>query len=572
MPKQALSFRVQLYGMNKHRELFTARQLVALTTFSQLLLEVTDRICSDVMTMGGKGLSMLSREECDGAKAYADAVATFLAFGIDKNTLTNCTQATWQTEPDRLTQAFSRQALPMTWDYAEANPLSNAGGGFILTLDSLAEVILKLPESPRAGSARQFDSTRAVDHVANVLVATDPPYYDNIGYADLSDFFYIWLRRSLGTVYPELFSTLLTPKAEELVATPFRFGGDKYKANRFFEEGLSKAFARMHELQHPEFPLAIYYAFKQAETDGNSGRESPPPIASTGWETMLQGLVDANFSITGTWPMRTELIGSLKKNIGALASSIVLICRRRPCTAPAATRRAFVAELKREMLEALTNLQHGNIAPVDLAQAAIGPGMAIFSKYGKVLEADGHPMRVRTALQLINQVLDEVLTEQEGEFDADTRWAIAWFEQHGMDDGPYGMAEILSKAKVSSIRGLEDAGILVTHGSKVRLRRRDELVADWEPGRDRRLTIWEVTQHLIRALDHQGEQDAAALLRKVGAHGEIARDLAYRLYTTCERKGWAQEALAYNSLVVTWPELNRLASQPIANEQLTLPQ
>jgi putative DNA methylase len=323
-------------------------------------------------------------------------------------------------------------------------------------------------------------------------------------------------------------------------------------------------------LPTPKYPLTIYYAFKQSEAEsGSSDDHGTRVLASTGWETMLEGLLQAGFTITGTWPMRTELIGNLKKNIGALASSIVLVCRLRPTSAPTATRREFVTTLRRELPGALRNLQHGNIAPVDLAQAAIGPGMAIFSRYSKVVESDGSVMRVRTALQLINQALDQVLAEQEGEYDSDTRWAIAWFEQYAHDEGQYGVAEVLSKAKDTSIGGLVAAGLLSSRTGRVRLLRRDELDPQWNPITDRRITAWEVAQHLIRVLDQQGEMAGAALLRDVGIQGEIARDLAYRLYATCERKGWAQEALAYNSLVVAWPELSRLASQPVADEQTT---
>jgi putative DNA methylase len=451
----------------------------------------------------------------------------------------------------------------MTWDYAEANPLSNAGGGYILTLQSLAEVLERLPRDVIGGSVRQQDARSRIDGTRNPLLVTDPPYYDNIGYADLSDFFYVWLRRCVGEMYPELFSTVLTPKSEELVAAVHRFDGSRERAWRYFEEGLERVFEILRRSATAEYPLALLYAFKQTETEavaGSTGSGSSS-IVSTGWEAMLESLVRARFTVAGTWPVRSELTGSLKKTIGALASSIVLVCRPRPEDAPVTTRREFLGALKRELPLALKNLQHGNIAPVDLAQAAIGPGMAVFSRYSKVLEQDGSPMRVRTALALINQVLDEVLAEQEGEFDADTRWAVAWFEQHAMEPGPYGVAETLSKAKNTSVQGMVNAGILEARAGKARLRRREELPADWDPASDARRTVWEVTQHLIRALMVEGsEEKAARILQRVGAAGEAARDLAYRLYGVCERKRWAQEALAYNSLVVAWPALRDLAS------------
>lgn len=400
------------------------------------------------------------------------------------------------------------------------------------------------------------------------LISTDPPYYDNVPYADLADFFYVWLRRSLAGVYPFLFDTLLTPKLPELVADSFRHGG-RAEAERFFETGLGAAFASLRAAQHPDYPLTVYYAFKQTESDPDDGASNGiggvAVIASTGWETMLQGLLGAGFAITGTWPMRSEL-GSRMRSQGsnALASSIVLVCRPRPTKAPAVNRREFTASLKHELPGAVRGLQAGNIAPVDLAQAAIGPGMAVFSRYCEVLDASGRPLTVRQALQLINQTLDEVLGEQEGEFDHDTRWAITWFEQRGFEDGPFGDAEQLSKARNVGVNGLVEAGIAQARGGRVRLMRRDELPVDWDPLTERRLTVWETTQHLIRALNTGGEQMAGVLLAKVVATradlGEVARDLAYRLYLTCERKKWSQEGGAYNGLVVAWPSIQAHAA------------
>lgn len=385
---------------------------------------------------------------------------------------------------------------------------------------------------------------------------------------------------SIGSVYPGIFSTLLVPKSQELVATPYRFNGDKQKAQEFFEAGLGKAFSQMREAAHSDYPLTVYYAFKQTETEDVEDRNGVASVSSTGWETMLEGLIKAGFSITGTWPMRTERSArSVGIGTNALASSIVLVCRPRPDSAPSTTRRQFLTTLKRELPEALKTLQQGNIAPVDLAQASIGPGMAVFSRYAKVLEADGTPMRVRTALQLINQTLDEFLTEQEGEFDADTHWALTWFEQHQFDEGKYGDAETLSKAKNTSVTGLVNSGILNAKGGKVRLLRRDELPDNWTPEQDDRTPDWEVTQHLIWTLDQKGESGASVLLSKLGDasggsrsdhRGEVARDLAYRLYSICDRKAWTQEAIAYNSLVISWPEISRLAAekteQPVQGE------
>jgi putative DNA methylase len=553
-----------LYGLKRYRDLFTPRQLVALTTCSDLVDEARERVLKDAcaagMTNSGKGI----HDGGLGASAYADAVATYLAFGLSKATSRNCTGAIWETGMDRLAGALGRQALPMTWDYAETNPLAGAGGDIFGTVQSVCEVLDGLAATGIPGLANQLDATAAVNgyEMPMPVIATDPPYYDNIGYADLSDFFYVWLRHSLGKTYPQLFSTLLVPKAQELVATPYRFDGSKDRARQFFEEGLAKAFTRIREAQNPGYPITLFYAFKQAETEesDHSGGASSGALASTGWETMLEGLVGCRFQIMGTWPMRTELVIALKKAVGALASSVVLACRARPDDAPLATRRQFIDELRANLPVALKTLQHGSIAPVDLAQAAIGPGMAIFSRYSKVVETDGSPMRVRTALRLINQALDEILAEQEGEYDAETRWALAWFEQNGMNEGKFGDADTLSRAKDTAVNALQEARIVNAGAGKVRLVPRDALSAEWDPAAEPRLVVWELTQHLIRALEAGGDAAAARIIRRAGALAETAKDLAYRLYVICDRKGWSQEALAYNMLVKSWPELQRLAA------------
>jgi putative DNA methylase len=547
------------YGFARWSDLFTARQLVALTTFSDLVTEAREQALKDAIAAGLPDDGQRLEDGGTGAPAYADAIATYLAFAVDRGADQWSSLASWRTQVEAVRSTFARQALPMVWDFTEINPFSDSTGNFDDSVGWVCECLRRAPAQSH-GWVQQLDATSAIDGVAAPLIATDPPYYDNIGYADLSDFFYVWLRRSIGSVYPDLFSTLLTPKDQELVATPYRFGGDRRRAERFFEEGLAKAFERMREAAHPEFPVTLFYAFKQAESAAGEG-DIAAALSSTGWETMLTGLLRSGFAITGTWPMRTER-GARSVGIGtnALASSVVLVCRPRLEDAPLATRQEFVRALRAELPEALRKLQHGSIAPVDLAQAAIGPGMAVFSRYSKVVEADGSPMRVGTALGIINQVLAEVLTEQDEEYDPETRWAVAWFEQYGMGEGKFGDAEILSKAKDTAVDAMERDGFLRAKAGKVALVPRDELPPDWDPATDRRLTVWEVTQHLIRALEEGGEMAAADLLRRVGGLGEIARDLAYRLYTICERKGWAQEALAYNALVVAWPEIVRLAS------------
>ena len=533
LPAKALSFRVQVYGMTRHRDLFTARQLVVLTTLSDLVSEARARSVADGATPD-----------------YADAIACYLGLLVSRLTNTHCSLAVWSQSRDQSVNVFSRQALPMNWDYPEVNPFAGAAGDIAETAESMSRTISNLPVG-RPAQVNQLDATSSASNERGVY-CTDPPYYDNIGYADLSDFFYVWLRRSLVRINPLLFSTLLAPKAQELVATPYRFGGSKEKAQAFFEEGFGKAFAHIRDAQNPDYPVTVFYAFKQAESDDDEGETT---TASTGWETMLEALLTAGFILVGTWPVRSERPTGVKTAINVLASSIVLVCRPRPDSAGITTRKNFLAALKAELPHALRNLQQGNIAPVDLAQAAIGPGMAVFSRYKKVLESDGSPMRVRTALGLINQTLDEVLSEQEGEFDPDTRWALAWFEQHAFDEGLYGEAEVLATAKALSVSALDETKILHSRAGKVRLLRRDELSADWNPATEHRLTVWAVTQHLIRSLDKNGETATATLASKVGGLAESARDLAYRLYILSERKGWAEEAGYYNSLVVSWPAI-----------------
>ncbi len=533
------------YGFRTFADYFTDRQLVALTTFADLVTESRQQIVSD-----------------GGDAAYADAVATYLAFAVDRLVDRSSTLCSWDSSPkmEALRNTFARQAISMTWDFAEGNVFSDSSGNFLGALEYVAKVVERVPTGSQ-GFAVQSDAAATSEDRG--VVSTDPPYYDNIGYGDLSDFFYVWLRHSLKDIYPDDFSTLLVPKTQELIANPYRFDGDKLKAESHFERGLSAAFARMRKCHMPDFPLTIVYGFKQSEDESRDGH-----VASTGWETMLEALLRAGFSIDGTWPIRSELGNRMvASGTNALASSIVLVCRPRPANAPLTSRKDFHAALKKELPGALRKLQQGNIAPVDLAQAAIGPGMGVFSRYSKVIEADGALMTVRTALALINQVLDETLSEQEGDFDADTRWAIAWFEQNAMNPSAFGSAETLSKAKNTGVNALVLAGVVESKGGKVKLLDRDQLDGDWDPVTDRRVTIWEMTQHLIRALEQEGERGAAEILRKVGGAGETARELAYRLYNICERKKWAKEALAYNSLVVAWPEIRKLASAALAGQQ-----
>ena len=540
------------YGMDTFGDLFTARQLVALNTCSDLVVEARERIRQDAVAAGmpddKRPLYAGGRQ----ATAYGEGVGTYLAFAQSKAANRNTSLCFWEHRMDRLVATFGRQALPMVWDFAETNPLAGAGGDFFGAVESVGEVIEKQFNS--SSTARVLHADAVTQTLSgDKIISTDPPYYDNICYADLSDFFYVWLRRSLRSVFPDLFSTIVVPKTDELIAAPYRHR-TRDRAEAFFMDGMKRALRKLACQLLTDFPATIYYAFKQAEKKGATG------IGSTGWETFLEAVIDAGFAITGTWPMRTEQPKGLRAfQQNSLASSIILVCRRRPGDAPLAARRDLIDALKDELPAALARLQRGNVAPVDLAQAAIGPGMAIFTRYAKVLHGAGNRVTVGEALALINQTLDEILAAQEGDFDTDSRWALAWFDQHGFDAGEYGSAETLATAKNTSVRGMVQAGIIHSQAGSVRLLRPQELPADWDPAADDRLTTWEAVHHLIRVVWQGGEMAAARLLRRLGGVADLARELCYRLYTVSERRKRAAEALDYNGLVKSWPEISRLA-------------
>ena len=559
------NFWCTLYGLTRFADLFTPRQLVALMTFSDLVTEARARVERDALVAGLPDDSTPLRDGGTGATAYAEAVGVYLGLSASRAADAWSTIVSWRNGAEATRGTFARQALPMVWDYAEANPLSSSCGNWQgACLSWVAKTLDCLPHEQTGSTAQADARTQAL--VPNALVSTDPPYYDNIGYADLSDFFYVWLRRSLKPLLPELFATLAVPKAEELVATPYRHGS-KDAAETFFLAGMTQAVRCLAAQAHPGFPVTIYYAFKQSETKGKTG------IASTGWETFLDAVIRSGFSITGTWPLRTERGGrSISIGTNALASSILLVCRQRSADAPMATRREFVAALKSELPVALTHLQRGNIAPVDLAQAAIGPGMAVYTRYGKVLDAEGNALSVREALVLINQTLDETLVQQEGDFDADSRWALAWFEQSGFDEGEYGVAEILSKAKNTSVAGMVEAGILASKAGKIRLLRPEELPPDWDPTTDPRLTAWEMVHHLVRALEAGGRTPRPRSLPRSVPRARWRASCA----TACTRYASAKNAPPRRSATTRWcragrrlldwreksrrPKLNRLRS------------
>lgn len=537
---------VKPYGINQFSQLFTKRQLVALTTLCDIVQEGRRKVLSDALFTGLQDLN---------TTIYADAVALYLGFAVSKTTDYSCAFCDWHTSGEKIGHLFSRQAIPMKWDYCETNILSESTGNINGMVNWIAKAI-ELTPAKSTGIAVQCDAqTQSISF--QKIVSSDPPYYDNVPYADLSDFFYVWLRQCLKAVFLDIFATLTVPKNEELVAFAYRHNG-KTGAETFFLDGMSQAMHQLAVQASPTFPITIYYAFKQTENDSLKG------TASTGWETFLDAVIGADLGITGTWPLRTELSNRMRgMDSNALASSIVLVCRKKHLNSPIATRREFLNHLKTELPQALKHLQHVNIAPVDLAQAAIGPGMAVYTRYSKVIGAEGNALTVREALALINQTLDEVLAEQEGDFDADSRWALSWFEQFGFAEGEYGVAETLSKAKNTSVSGMAEAGILTSKAGKARLLRPEELPADWDPAKDARLTVWETVHHLIRVLEAGGESAAAELVAKLGSKADTARELAYRLYTLCERKKRANEALSYNALVQSWPEILRLSKDEV---------
>ena len=539
------------YGFHTFGDYFTPRQLVALNTFSGLVGEAREHLQRDAVAAGLPDDGVPLRDDGGGATAYAEAVGAYLAIATSRWCDLSNNICSWNTTNQNVRALFARQAIPMSWDYVELSPFSSIGPWFS-TVESSTKAIASL--APTVSSfAFQADAAQQ-SASSDKVISADPPYYDNIGYADLSDFFYVWLRRSLRDTFPDLFETLAVPKAEELVATPYRHGS-KQKAEAFFLSGITRGMSRLAEQSHPAFPVTIYYALKQSETAGDG-------VTSTGWEIFLDAAIRAGFAITGTWPVRTERgARTIALGTNALASSIVLVCRPRAANASSATRREFQEALRTEFPKALADLQRSNIAPVDIAQASIGPGMAVFTSYREVFNADGSKMSVRDALALINATLDEVLAEQEGDFDADTRWAVTWSEQFGYDEGEYGVAEQLSKAKNTSVDGLARAGIIESRRGAVRIFKPAELDEGWNPDTDSRLTVWEMTHHLIRLLESGGESAAGELAAKLGSQAEAARDLAYRLYVMSERKRRAADALAYNGLVQSWPEIVRIAGE-----------
>jgi putative DNA methylase len=551
LPAKALSFRVQAYGMAEWVDLFTNRQLTALTTFSDLVGEARERVLADALAAGLPEGNRLE-EGGVGAVAYADAVATYLGIVVSKMTDRNSTLVNWYVSRESTSSTYARQALPMCWDFCEVEPLGENTGSFLNSLTWTAETIEPLGEG-RPAEVRQADASSR--EYAGLLVSTDPPYYDNIGYSDLSDYFYVWLRRSLRPVLPELLGTMLVPKAEELVANPYRHGGAS-GAKKWFETGFEHVFERSRAVASDDYPIAVYYAFKQSEDDDLLGE------TSTGWETILGSMVHAGWAVTATWPMRTEagnrMIG---KGTNALASSVVLALRPRRPDAAVTDRRGFIAAMKRELGPALRELQQGGIAPVDLPQSAIGPGMAVFSRYAKVIESDGSEMSVRSALARINEVLDELLTEQEGDFDPTTRFAIAWYRSNGYDAGAFGDAENLARARATAVSTMERGGILSARAGKVQLFRPSDLPEDYDVTTDQHASAWEALQHTIRIQETKGIPAAGAFLQAASRRSDgavdldLVKELAYLLFQVAEKNGWTKDAISFNGIATSWSEM-----------------
>ncbi len=522
------------YGLARFADLFTNRQLTALSTFSRLVHEARDQTITDSTNL-----------------SYADAVSVYISFTISKFLDYNCSLVAWYPQEDRPSHVFTRQALPMVWDYVELNPFTAVGGTWEGCLDVISGAMAGLPAGTGQNCTVTQTDAASLQQVNGYLTCTDPPYYDNISYANLADFFYVWLRRSLNDTFPDLTGTMLTPKAEELVVDPLRHGG-KEQAEQFFEQGFEQVFHRIREGTPNEYPISVFYAFKQAEKDDDGQH------ASTGWETLLEGMIKAGWAVTATWPMHTERKGrtrDIKSN--ALASSIVLACRPRPTEAGVTDRRGLIAALREEFPEALRMLEQGGVAPVDLRQAAIGPGMAVFSRYARVNEPGGEPVRVRTALSLINQVLDEKLSQLEGDVSADTRWCVEWFKGHGFDPGPFGEADTLSRGIGTDVTALDRAGVLNARGGKVTLLSVREIPEDYDPARDERISEWKVCLHLAKRLKDEGADATAQLMAEARDRVDLddVKELAYLLYSIAEKKDWAETALLFNALGTSWSDL-----------------
>lgn len=567
LPEKALSFRVQQYGMRHHSELFSPRQLLALTTFSDLIADVIVRVRQDARDAGMHDDDKPLADGGDGALAYAQAIATYLAFAVDKMADCNSTIASWNANTNSVRGTFGRQAIPMSWDYAEANLFSNSCGGFSLCIDKIVKFISECGAYSPHSQARQFDAQSDCG-LRHIVVSSDPPYYDNIGYADLSDYFYVWLRRSLKDVYPKIFRTVQVPKDEELIASPYRHQNDREKAKDFFESGMSAACRQFYTYARDDVPVTIYYAFKQRDAASSAGDSSiPGATSSSGWETMLSSIVNAGFQITGTWPIRTERKGRTNANdANALSSSIVLVCRKRPATAPTATRREFLRDLDKHLSQAIKALQESHLDPVDMAQSSIGPGMAIYSRYAKIVDQQNRPVTVRAALQLINARLDAYLNDGSS-YDKATQCCVEIYKQHAFDSVAYGDIDVLTRAKNTSVDALVALGVAHSARGQVALAKREDIYAAYKAKNaltiEQKSCAWIGCQLLAQALAQDGIVDAARIYRMFSLDDAATiHELAYQLYHNADLKNWAKEAHVFNVVVAEWEQIQQSASTP----------
>jgi putative DNA methylase len=556
LPEKALGFRIQAYGFTKHKDLYTKRQLFALLKFSESINEIFDIIYKDAITAGLPIDQTPLETGGNGAYAYSEYIKTLLAFSLDRCAYFNSSFCIWAPTNEKVMHMFGRQAIPMVWDFSEANILGDSVGAWKTCSKYISKCLNKIViGKPGKTKINQLDATKIKSNEKNIIFSTDPPYYDNIGYADLSDFFYIWLKRTIGDNYPKILSTILTPKNDELTASPQRFKDNKKLAKEHFEQGFKDSFQNMRTLMDPEFPISIYYAFKQTDID-NSNKSGER--ASTGWETMLESLIRTNFQITATWPVRAAQQWRMRAmSSNALASYIVLCCRQKPEKTLICSRKEFITELGENLEKSILNMISYNINPVDLQQAVIGPGMAIFSKYTKVLEVEGSAMTVRTALQLINAELDRIQENSDIEMDSDTRFCIQWFDTFGFDEKPYGEAETLARAKDISVDGLINAGVFVADSGKSKLKHWSKMSNDWDPRKEKRLTLWECTHYIIKELiNGDGQLGAAKLAKFMGPQkADEAKELAYQLYHICDKRRWTNHAGDYNTLISNWSDI-----------------
>jgi putative DNA methylase len=539
------------WGFFTFADYFTNRQLVALTTLGDLVPEAREQILKDALN-AGMTLGPSQANAGMDAQAYADAVATYLGLAVDRIGDRNSSVTTWDnsTSKEQVRGVFARQAIPMAWDFAVSNPFSSSSGTIGDSFRILARTLENLP-ARNDGYAQQADASAR--SYADVVISTDPPYYDNIGYSDLSDFFYVWLRRSLRPILPSMFTTMLVPKTEELVANPYRHGS-KAAAEKFFEAGFEHVFGRARDTANPHYPITVFYAFKQAELEKEG-------VASTGWSTFLEGMIRQGWSITATWPIRSEMSNRMiASGTNALASSIVLALRPREASAPATDRSGFLTALRAELDEALPKIREGAIAPADLRQTILGPGMAVYSRYSRVLESDGAPMPVKTALALINRAFDAFESEQDGDLDADTRFCLDWLASYAWSTRPYGDAESLAVPLGISVEGVARGGVITSRGNKVALVKPQELDSAWNPSRDDRISLWEATCQLARAYAADGRAGAAQLMASITDHPsahislEDIQRLALRLYELLETKD-APTAGLFNGLGGAWADI-----------------